>query len=448
MTQTKQIKVAIIGAGISGLTVANGLLHDIDHRFDVQIYERDTVAFDSERGGYQLRIGTNGLKALKTVSTEELWSALRQTWRGDATRAPALVEPKHFTLCLDLAKYPAYPTSRSVPRVGLRRALLQPLLEQNRVQFSHRVEKFEFVDNGNGGVVIYFKNGQTTQADILIAADGSGSKINQQVGLNNKLKLSGWTLIQSRAVVDEATYKSLPKSLLESGSVLFLGGQQATGFASIYDQQQDSEHGKTWNVFWSAIIPKAKGESIIAQANGDNKVVIDLLLDYFRRDLGYGEELPTVITSATDYVRTGALTSSRRPTTNWRDGVEGNERVILLGDAVHPMTPGRGMGANQALTDAGNLVLHFKQARFSDGKVASGELATLVKEFEAEMYDRAFDMVKKSEQLTALDLSHVKGRLIISFAGIVLIIVGWGFAVLEAVGLKEKPDEDYNSLKP
>jgi 2-polyprenyl-6-methoxyphenol hydroxylase-like FAD-dependent oxidoreductase len=42
--------------------------------------------------------------------------------------------------------------------------------------------------------------------------------------------------------------------------------------------------------------------------------------------------------------------------TDWRKNVAGNARVILIGDAVHPMTPGRGQDANQALTNAGNLV--------------------------------------------------------------------------------------------
>lgn len=46
-----KIRVAIIGAGLAGLAIANGLLKDPEERFDVQIFERDTIAFSSERGG-------------------------------------------------------------------------------------------------------------------------------------------------------------------------------------------------------------------------------------------------------------------------------------------------------------------------------------------------------------------------------------------------------------
>lgn len=62
-TQPKII-VGIVGAGISGLAVANGLLNDPGLRYDVQVYERDTIAFDSECGGYQIHIASNGLIAL------------------------------------------------------------------------------------------------------------------------------------------------------------------------------------------------------------------------------------------------------------------------------------------------------------------------------------------------------------------------------------------------
>ena len=88
----RQIRVAIIGAGLSGLAVANGLLKDPSSRFDVQVYERDTIAFDSERGGYQVRISSNGLGALKTIADEELWKSLREVWEGDDAKVAREVD--------------------------------------------------------------------------------------------------------------------------------------------------------------------------------------------------------------------------------------------------------------------------------------------------------------------------------------------------------------------
>ena len=120
----RQVRVAIVGAGISGLAVANGLLKDNAGRFNVQVYERDTIAFDSERGGYQLRICGNGLDALRTISDVDLWNSLRKVWAGDEARAPSLVDPNDFNVYLRLADLKLYPTSRPLPRHGLRRRAL------------------------------------------------------------------------------------------------------------------------------------------------------------------------------------------------------------------------------------------------------------------------------------------------------------------------------------
>jgi salicylate hydroxylase len=441
-----QIKVAVVGAGISGLAVANGLLKDPAGRFDVQVYERDTISFSSERGGYQLRISGNGLDALRTVSDNALWDLLRQTWAGDEARAPTLVDPKDFNVYLRLANVKLYPSSRPVPRHGLRHALLQPLIAQERVHLSHQLTHFEYITEGQKGVKLHFRERESQYADILIAADGSGSSINRQVGLNNKVKLEGWTLIQSRGVINQSTRDKLPKSLLEAGSVLFLGGLDTTGFASVYDPKPELGTGGTnsYTLFWSILVPSEHGKRMVAKAGDNIQDILPLLVDYLRK-LGYGEALPFILQSATEHLRIGLLTSSVKPKEDWRKGDASNARVILLGDAVHPMTPGRGMGANQALTDAGNLVKLFHFSNFEQSKPSDQELASVVREFEAEMYKRAFKMVKDSEAVTNLDLTKVSGKAVIGLVGAVLTVLGWGASLLEIVGLRKREKLDFLS---
>jgi 2-polyprenyl-6-methoxyphenol hydroxylase-like FAD-dependent oxidoreductase len=102
-----KIIVGIVGAGISGLAVANVLLNDLGLRYDVEVNERDTIAFDSECGGYQIHIASNGLIALKRVSDQELWDLLREARAGDTSAAPAVVDPKEYKVRLELSKYKA-----------------------------------------------------------------------------------------------------------------------------------------------------------------------------------------------------------------------------------------------------------------------------------------------------------------------------------------------------
>lgn len=432
----RRIRIAIIGAGLSGLAVANGLLKDPSGRFDVQVYERDTIAFDSERGGYQVRISSNGLGALKTIADEELWKSLREVWEGDDAKAPALVDPSTFNVHLRLGDLKLYPKSRPVSRLLLRHALLRPLLATKRVHLSHKFENFTLEQDG--GVQLHFADQDSQSADILIAADGSGSQVNRQVGLNNKTKLKDWILVQSRGIIDKATRDKLPKSLLESGAVMTMGGKGMSGYASVYATvpEPDAKDKEEYNLFWSAVVPTAQGEQLLEKADHDPKKIVPLFADYLQDELGYGEILPFIVRSAVDLPRTGVVSSSVKPKDDWRQGIDKNARIVLLGDALHPMTPGRGMGANQALTDAGNLVKLLTAATFEEELPSDKELADLVREFDAEMYPRAFKMVKASEDFLNLDLTKTSGRLFLKGVWLVMTILGWGVSVLEAVGLK------------
>ena len=434
-TKSRQIRVAIVGAGLSGLAVANGLLKDPSGRFDVQVYERDTIAFDSERGGYQVRISSNGLGALKTIADDDLWKSLCEVWEGDDAKAPALVDPSTFNIHLRLADLKLYPKSRPVSRPLLRHVLLRPLLDTKRVHLSHKFEKFTL--GQDGGVQLHFANQTSQSADILVAADGSGSQVNRQVGLNNKTKLKDWILVQSRGIIDKATRDRLPQSLLESGAVMTMGGKGMSGYASLCTASPDPGNNdkEEYNLFWSAVVPTARGEQLLEKADHDPKKVLPLFADYLRDELAYGEILPSIVRSATDLPRTGVVSSSVKPTGDWRKSVDKNARIILLGDALHPMTPGRGMGANQALTDAGNLVKLLTAATFEQNVPSDKELAGLVREFDAEMYPRAFKMVKASEDFLDLDLTKTSGRLFLKGVWLVMTVLGWGVSVLEAVGL-------------
>jgi salicylate hydroxylase len=286
-------------------------------------------------------------------------------------------------------------------------------------------------------VQLHFTDQESRSADILIAADGSGSQVNRQVGLNNKTKLKDWILVQSRGIIDKTTRDKLPRSLIESGAVMTMGGKGMSGYASVYASTPDpgNKDKEEYNLFWSAVVPTARGEQLLENADHDPKKVVLLFADYLRDELGYGEILPFIVNSATDLPRTGVVSSSVKPKEDWRQGIDKNARIIILGDALHPMTPGRGMGANQALTDAGNLVKLLTAATFEKQVPSDKELAHLVHEFDAEMYPRAFKMVKASEDFLDLDLTKTSGRLFLKGVWLVMTVLGWGVSVLEAVGL-------------
>jgi 2-polyprenyl-6-methoxyphenol hydroxylase-like FAD-dependent oxidoreductase len=67
--------------------------------------------------------------------------------------------------------------------------------------------------------------------------------------------------------------------------------------------------------------------------------------------------------------------------------------VTLLGDAIHTMTPGRGVGANTALRDAVLLTRHLAAVR--DGR---RELVAAIGAYEAKMRRYGYEAVLKSRQ--------------------------------------------------
>lgn len=441
-----KIRVGIVGAGIGGLTLANGLINDPQQRYDVTVFERDTVAFSSERGGYVLRLANSGFQSLKSVADSELWQQLQAAWAGQEPHAPSFVEPKSLKLFWRLQDSVLYPKSLPIARTGLRDLLIKRPLAQNRVHLDRTFSKFEITgSDSEHKIVVHFENPETNppaEVDILIAADGSRSRINQQVGLKNKTKIGGMSFVQTRSQLSADQMDQLPKVLRDEKAILFLGGNKMTGFVSLYDHFDTVEQGATGDsaarLFWAASLPDAEGQDIFEKANGDHDKIREYLAQNLVDKGCDPAALPRIIRTGDveDMRTTNQLTSSSKPTYDWRASEPALSRVILLGDAIHPMTPGRGQGANQTMVDAANLT-RLMVGDGSPGAVPNTDAhwQELVREFDAEMYDRAFKLVKSSEDVTSLDMTSYGGYLTLSFAWSAMKVACWCSPVLRLLGV-------------
>jgi 2-polyprenyl-6-methoxyphenol hydroxylase-like FAD-dependent oxidoreductase len=72
-------------------------------------------------------------------------------------------------------------------------------------------------------------------------------------------------------------------------------------------------------------------------------------------------------------------------------------RVLLAGDAAHPMTFQRGQGLNHGIADARSFVLKYKDA--VDGKMSFEEAANAYRD---ELVDRAGEEVRLSKENTEM----------------------------------------------
>lgn len=76
---------------------------------------------------------------------------------------------------VDLTRLPTYPKSAPVNRVVLRDALA----EEVDVVYGKAFIRYEVVSGENGGkrIKVFFEDGTEDVGDLLVAADGSGSKV-------------------------------------------------------------------------------------------------------------------------------------------------------------------------------------------------------------------------------------------------------------------------------
>lgn len=169
-------KVIIVGGGLAGSLLANGL---VNNGVDIVVYERDEA--DSKREGYQIRLGEPAYTGFEACLADDhraaVLSKLGQT-SGEVNTAPSIVNSRFETI-LDMSQFPSYSKSAAINRVVLRNTMLNPIIALGRVQFSKKLVKYAIVADGKGNeyVEVHFSDGTIDTCDVLVGADGSGSKV-------------------------------------------------------------------------------------------------------------------------------------------------------------------------------------------------------------------------------------------------------------------------------
>ena len=159
-------KIAIIGAGISGLFVAN--LFKENPNYQVTIYEKNTSINIDE--GYGIQLSTNSIKHLNRIG----FNTLENKDKFNPEKIDFYTIKQEKKICdLNISEF----NSENCKYTTLKRSklieFLKDRLKDNIIKYDHNIEKIE---KNNDQIDLTFNSNNKVICDYLIISDGVFSK--------------------------------------------------------------------------------------------------------------------------------------------------------------------------------------------------------------------------------------------------------------------------------
>lgn len=385
---TSPLHVLIIGGGIGGLALAQGLRRA---GVSAAVYERDR-SLASRLQGYRVHISPGGSRALHECLPPHLFDAFDRTCGKPARAIHFMTERMRPLLSIDadmVKNDDAIARHRSVSRITLRQVLMAGLGDLHLGKTFAR-----YVERG-GKVVAHFEDGSSAEGDILVAADGAGSRVRRQFLPDAPLIDTGVVGIGAKVFLDQMRDRIAPR-LLDGmclvagrhGVGLFVAMQEVNdAVGAIGSNEPDSmqcgavfENTRSY-LMWGL---NARRERLgVAADEHDAARLAEIAA---RAVAGWAPEFRNLIALADPTTLSQFAIRTSTVVRPWPTG-----RVTLIGDAIHAMTPYRGIGANIALEDA----VRLKRAIVA-GARRERELFDAIGAYESEMRDYGFRAARNS----------------------------------------------------
>lgn len=360
MSGTSGPKLAIIGGGLGGLTLARLLQL---HQINVVVYEREPSRDARGQGGTLDLHPESGQRAMREAGLEkDFWANVH------AGGTDMRILGKDGAVYREEVGEVEGADRPEIDR-GLLRDLLLDSVDPAGIRWDHNLAKA--VPLEGGGHELHFENGAVDTCDLLVGADGAWSRVRPLL-TDAKPSYTGVSFIEVGIPDADRTQPEIAK-LVGRGSLFALEDNRG----------------------------------LLAQRNGDGRIRTYVALRVPEGWLATsgipydepGKARPAILThfsdwapELTDLVRCCDDTILPRPVTMLPIGLRWSAKpgVTLLGDAAHLMSPFAGEGANLAMLDAVELALAI--TKLGDGV----DMATAIETYEAELFERTATLAQES----------------------------------------------------
>jgi 6-hydroxynicotinate 3-monooxygenase len=312
MTDTAP-EIAIVGAGIAGLTAAATL-----RKVGLQtvIYEQ-AQAF--ARIGAGIQMNPNAMKVLRGLGLEARIRAVGF--------APTVGYNREWDTGAVTYLHPMGETIErrfGAPDISLHRAELHAALQGiNPPQIIHFGRKLVGLDRSGPRLSLRFADGTQAEADAVVGADGVHSAVLAILFGTGEPRFTG-------RVAYRAIYRSALLGAQIDDRVKWWGPDRHIVSYKV-DPRRDE-------LYFIASTPEPDFKIESWSARGD--------LDQLRAAFAHFHPQARIILEACPDVRKWALVE-RDPLARW-----GEDRIVLIGDACHPMLPYMAQGAGSSMEDA------------------------------------------------------------------------------------------------